>query len=118
MSDEPINFTQRFRVETNMQGKVIDHREGFANSQYFRDQEQLELNRKKREGMHPMEMTPSASMKPPKATIVEGRLSDNRKALKVRPVRSPQPEDEALKAAIEKDLRSRNITTNNATEST
>ena len=90
------NFHHRLTVETNMQGELIDHRDGFSQREYFRDRAQLKEEAEKRAAMHPMH-TNALRPPQPKSSVIEGRLSDNRRALRVQNDSSATPPTAAPK---------------------
>ena len=88
------NFTSRLKVETNIDGVIKDHRDGFSQREYFRTETKV------------YETPEGAAL----GDIQRGERS------KVTPPK-PQPKrrkkktdtDAALEAANKKDLKSRNL---------
>ena len=91
--EDSQNFNHRLKVETNMQGEVMDHRKGFAQREYFRNmQDQPQTN--EGGGFPPMKSVTEA----PKPKGGTKRVS-----------RKKTSTDTAVEAANEKDLRTRNL---------
>ena len=91
--EDSQNFNHRLKVETNMQGEIIDHREGFAQREYFRNmQDQPQAN--EGGGFPPMKSV----TQPPKPKGGVKKVS-----------RKKTQQDEAIDKAVEKDLKSRNL---------
>ena len=87
------NFTSRLRVETNIQGEIMDHRKGFAQREYRRNlQDQPQANHGG--GFPPMKSVTEAPK--PKG----GTKQVSRKKTK---------QDEDIEAANKKDLKKRNL---------
>ena len=86
--EEYENFNTRLKVETNVQGEVIDHREGFSQKEYFRNmqnQPEPEVKEEPAKGFPPMKGVVRA---PRKKTKAEQKLEEaNKKDLKTRNIK-------------------------------
>ena len=84
--EEYENFTTRLKVETNVQGEIIDHREGFQQQEYFRNmQNKPEPEEEPAKGFPPMKNVVKA---PRKKTKAEQKLEEaNTKDLKQRNIK-------------------------------
>lgn len=81
------NFNYRLKVETNVQGEIIDHREGFAQKEYFRNMQDGQKPEKDSEpkGFPPME---GVVMPPRKKSKDEIKLEEaNKKDLSERNIK-------------------------------
>ena len=79
------NFNNRLKVETNMQGEVIDHREGFSQHEYFRNMQNKPEEEEPAKGFPPMKGVVKA---PRKKTKDEQKLEEaNKKDLKTRNIK-------------------------------
>ena len=81
--EEYENFNTRLKVETNVQGEVIDHRDGFSQKEYFRNmQNKPEVEEEPAKGFPPMKGVVKA---PKKKTKEQVKLEQaNQKDLKSR----------------------------------
>ena len=91
--DESLNFNHRLKVETNVNGVVKDHREGFTQQEYFKNmQDKPQANDGR--GFPPMKSVTEAPK--PKA----GTKQRTRKKTTA---------DEQVEKANTKDLKNRNL---------
>ena len=68
--EEYENFTTRLKVETNVQGEVIDHRDGFSQQEYFRNmQNKPEVEEEPAKGFPPMKSVVKAPRKKTKKEL-------------------------------------------------
>ena len=91
--EDTDNFHSRLRVETTYaKDDVRDHREGFTQREYFRNQ-QAEAKKSDAAGFPPMESVTQPSK--PKGGVKQRRTGAK--------------DDQALKEALDKDIRKRNV---------
>lgn len=68
--DESQNFNHRLKVETTFsKDDVRDHREGFTQREYFRNQQKTEVKEEKQSGFPPMKSVTKAPRKKTKDEI-------------------------------------------------
>ena len=90
------NFNNRLNIETTFgPGDVRDHRDGFAQREYRRNQQDESENKEPMAGLPPMKSV----TEPPKP---KAGVKNPRK-------RTPKTDDAALDAAHTKDLKTRNL---------
>jgi len=92
--EDSVNFNHRLTVETNMQGEVMDHREGFSQREYFRNS-QKEPQDTEGGGFQPMKSVTQPSK--PKGGTKQVRQRKKTKS------------DEAVEAANQQDIKKRNL---------
>ena len=90
------NFNYRLKVDTNVNGEIIDHREGFSQKEYFRGHEKK--SEPIMEPLGPMNGT-GQLLKKPQSQIKQ----------KTRTRRKKTTDDAAIEAANTKDLKTRNL---------
>ena len=84
--EEYDNFNTRLKVETNVQGEVIDHRQGFSQKEYFRNmQNKPEVEEAPAKGFPPMKGVVKAPKKKTKQEIELEKA--NTKDLKTRNIK-------------------------------
>ena len=92
--DNTDNFTSRLKVETTYaKDDVRDHRDGFTQQEYFRNQQDKPKQPNTAGGFPPM----ASVTQPPKPKAG------------VKQRRSTAKEDQKLKEALDKDLSKRNV---------
>ena len=93
------NFNDRLKVETNVNGEIIDHREGFQQREYFRGHETK--SESIMEPMGNMNGTGELLKKPQSKVTQKSRVRK----------KTTQTDDAKLLKAQEKDLKDRNFKT-------
>lgn len=97
--DEDANFNNRFKVETNYGGEIIDHHKEFAQREYAQSVNKV-YQPPEGAGLPTVKRGQRTTIKPPKPA----------KAPVIKPKQKTNTDDEAaLKAANTKDLKNRNL---------
>ena len=93
--DDAPNFNHRFKVETAYPDGKRDHREGFTQQEYQKNQQRESDKKEPMAGFPPMKGTTEA----PKPKAGTKRVRQYKKT----------KEDEAVEQAVKKDHRNRNL---------